>query len=205
MSDLLFFLEKIHWPYPQGKQIMNSPAPSRASVLAAGRWQARVRRWTFALSVFGFFIPKGDDLEAEQNSTLWLLIRLFVLQHIYWTHFIRQTEIGPDPKLPHFWSKYFSLHGKSWKISWNKRSHCPACVSRTHSETLTLQMEPWFILCTLERPDVSGSDRKMAGIILIASTSIGTGATLIGVLYKVTKISKRTEFLQESLKDKLPF
>lgn len=66
-------------------------------------------------------------------------------------------------------------------------------------------MEPWFILCILERPDVSESDRKMAGIILIVSTSVGTGATLIGVLYKVTKISKRTEFLQESLKDKLPF
>lgn len=66
-------------------------------------------------------------------------------------------------------------------------------------------MEPWFILYTLERPDVSGSDRKMAGIILIVSTFIGTGATLIRVLYKVTKISKRSEFLQESLKDKLPF
>lgn len=80
MSDLLFFLEKIHWPYPQGKQMMNSPAASRAPVLATGRWQARVRRWTFALSVLCFHIPKGDDLETEQNSTLWLLISLFVLQ-----------------------------------------------------------------------------------------------------------------------------
>lgn len=61
------------------------------------------------------------------------------------------------------------------------------------------------MLCTLERPDVSGSDRKMTGIILSVSTSIGTGATLIGVLYKVTKIYKRTEFLQENLNDKLPF
>lgn len=61
------------------------------------------------------------------------------------------------------------------------------------------------MLCILERPDVSGSDRKMTGIILSVSTSIGTGATLIGVLCKVTKISKRTEFLQENLNDKLPF
>lgn len=140
---------------------------------------------------------------AKQHS---LAVNQFVCPaNIYWTHFTRQTEIGPDPKLPHFWSKHSSLHGETRKRSWNKRSDCPACVSRTHSETLTLQMEPWFILCTLERPDVSGGDRKMAGIILIVSTFIGTGATLIRVLYKVTKISKRSEFLQESLKDKLPF